>query len=136
VPPTDHPPLPARFPPKLRLIHDAEFQSVFDAKVKKAAGGLIVFGMPNGRPFPRLGLSIGRQVGGAVERNRVKRLIREAFRALQHDIPRPGSQCYDLVVGARTSKGLTLEAVQATLAELIAAVHGVYEKRARRGTRP
>jgi ribonuclease P protein component len=45
----------------------------------------------------RLGVSVGRRVGGAVERNRVKRLLREAFWAL----PERVSRCHDYVVVAR-----------------------------------
>lgn len=116
----------------MRLAHDAEFQAVFDARVKKSAGGLTVFARPNGRPYPRLGLSIGKQVGGAVDRNRAKRLIREAFRGLQGQVPRLGEESYDLVVSARTSQDMTLDRVRKTLAELIDAVHAVHQKRARR----
>jgi ribonuclease P protein component len=45
----------------------------------------------------RLGLSVSRKVGGAVRRNRFKRLLREAFRAVQQDLPAG----MDLVVVAR-----------------------------------
>jgi ribonuclease P protein component len=45
----------------------------------------------------RLGVSVGRRVGGAVERNRVKRLLREAFWALPEAVP----QSHDYVVVAR-----------------------------------
>ena len=50
-----------------------------------------------GSARPRLGVSVGRRVGGAVERNRVKRLLREAFWAVAEDLP-PG---HDFVLVAR-----------------------------------
>ena len=48
-------------------------------------------------PLPRLGVSVGRKVGGAVERNRVKRTLREAFWALAPELP----ERHDFVLVAR-----------------------------------
>jgi ribonuclease P protein component len=50
---------------------------------------------------PRLGVSVGRKVGGAVERNRVKRLLRDAFWALAGSLP----DGHDFVVVARPESG-------------------------------
>lgn len=52
---------------------------------------------PEAPTLPRLGVSVGRRVGGAVERNRVKRLLREAFWAVAPELP----AFYDYVVVAR-----------------------------------
>jgi ribonuclease P protein component len=70
---------------------------------------------------PRLGLSVGRKVGGAVERNRVKRLLRESF----GDRPGMSWSGYDVVVVARppsrelaASEGL--RGIQSAVGELLA----------------
>jgi ribonuclease P protein component len=68
------------FPPGLHLKKPCEFRAVFDRGAKRHTRGFILFRAVNSLDHARLGVSVSRKVGGAVVRNRVKRLVREAFR--------------------------------------------------------
>jgi len=85
------------FPRSLRITSGSDFQRVYSRRVRKDLGWIVLHANVNGRPCTRLGLSVGARVGGAVARNRIKRLTREAFRQLHPQLP-PG---LDLVVSAR-----------------------------------
>lgn len=85
-----------------RLSRSAEFDRVYRQGRSVANRYLVLYFFPRGGgETPRLGLSVGRKVGGAVERNLVKRLLREAFGGAQTDLA-PG---YDVVVVARADAG-------------------------------
>ncbi|MEO8992368.1 MAG: ribonuclease P protein component [Nitrosospira sp.] len=76
-----------RFQKNKRLHKAEEFSSVIRCKCYAHSEFLQVFAKPNGLLHPRLGLIIAGKVERlAVNRNRVKRVLREAFRARQQDL--------------------------------------------------
>jgi ribonuclease P protein component len=76
-----------RFLTQYRIRRSADFQRAFRRRSSAADQWIVICGHPNGLPHPRLGLSVSRRLGGAVVRNRWKRLLREAFRLARPQLP-------------------------------------------------
>ena len=104
------------FPQRLRLKTPAQFKAVYDKKRSVSDALLVVYAAANGLPHPRVGLSVSKKVGNAVVRNRWKRLLREAFRHLQHELP----SGLDFVLVARPGQEPTLDSLSASLKNLAA----------------
>ncbi len=110
-----NPPRRYTFPAHLRLKRAAEFERCFAHKASTADEVLIVYGYPSQLPYPRLGCVVSRKWGKAVRRNRLKRLLREAFRLSQHELPAG----IDYVVLPRlTAEVPSLEAIRRSLMRL------------------
>ncbi len=75
------------FPKSRRLRTNQQFRAVITHKAYVTNNLLKVSAAPNDLSFPRLGVSLARAVGPAVVRNRLKRLLKEAFRLNQKAIP-------------------------------------------------
>jgi ribonuclease P protein component len=86
-----------------RLSRSGEFERVYREGRSHASRHLVVYAFPrqDGDGVPRLGVSVGRKLGGAVERNRVKRLLREAFWATAEEL----GEGHDFVIVARPAAG-------------------------------
>lgn len=84
-----------RFPRSHRVRRRAEFQQVFEAGRRVQGKYITLLMAPNAADRPRLGIVASRKLGGAVTRNRAKRLIREVFRRSN---PLPGRQDVDVIV--------------------------------------
>jgi len=114
-----------------RLSRSAEFKRVYRHGRSKANRFLVLYAFPRaaegeqGDAGPRLGVSVSRRVGGAVDRSRVKRVLREAFWAEAPRLPEGA----DYVVVARPEARELAEregmpGIRRALAELVEAMGG------------
>ncbi len=87
-----------RFRRKERLRLRDDFGRVYALRCSRGDRVLVVYAAPNDLGLSRLGLSVSRRVGRAVDRNYVRRRIREAFRLNKRDLP----VGYDFVCVARS----------------------------------
>jgi ribonuclease P protein component len=84
----------AVFRRRQRLLAAAGFQEVLRRGLRIEGPLFLLVGLQNGRDHMRVGITAGRRVGAAVERNRAKRLLRESFRRAAPE----GPEGYDVVL--------------------------------------
>jgi ribonuclease P protein component len=106
-----------RFSKRMHLLRASDFERVFAARASASNASLVMFGAANELGHPRLGLTVSRKLGGAIARNRWKRLVREAFRLSQHKLP-----AVDLVCLARGQTIPELNRLLELLPELAARI--------------
>lgn len=87
------------FPRAARLLRRADFDRVYEKGRRQLGAHLTLFWLAREAGGPRVGLTVGRALGGAVERNRIKRRLREAVRLHYATLP----PALDLVLNPRKS---------------------------------
>jgi len=117
-----------RFSKQVRLLRASDFERVFNARQSTSNGWLVLYGAANELGHPRLGMTVSRRVGNAVVRNRWKRLLREAFRLSQAELPP-----MDLVCVVRGQAPPAFSHMREALIALSDRVSERIEKRGRRG---
>ncbi len=108
----------ATFRPHERLKDPRDFRRAFERRRSESDAVLVVYAVENNREHSRLGISVSRKkVRSAHARNRLKRLIREAFRLSKAELP----SGIDLVIIPR-QENVTLAAVRRSLVALAGSI--------------
>jgi ribonuclease P protein component len=118
-----------KFRPRQRLSHARQFAGVYQARISRTSGPLTVHAAISPEPFCRLGLSVGRRAGTAVQRAGFKRRIREAFRHIQHELPAGEGRGLDLIVAVRKHEPLEAEEYRRLLLALVLKVAADWERK-------
>jgi ribonuclease P protein component len=113
-----------RFGKAARILRRREFLAVQQRGERLFTGKLVVLALQAGGKSPRIGITVSGKVANAVIRNRIKRWVREAYRAVADDLPP-----VDLVVIARRG------AQEVGIAGARAALVAVRDRLARGGAR-
>jgi ribonuclease P protein component len=107
-----------------RIRKRSEYQRIYDQGRKISSRSFTLFLLENDLDRPRLGITVTRRIGGAVQRNRVKRLCREWFRKARVELPP-----VDIVINAKG--GIHRQSLESLSRELDGRVRRFAEPEAR-----
>lgn len=102
------------FPRTNRIRSQQDFAEIYSARQRAGDRNLLLFAVLNQLGHSRLGVSVSRKNGNSAHRARKKRLIREAFRLIQHQIPKG----MDLIVVPRAEVAAELKQYQHSMKRL------------------
>lgn len=103
-----------RFARRLRILRRADFERAMKEGLQADDARMTLWALSNRRAKTRLGLVVGRKHGTAVRRNRIKRVLREAFRLSRPQLPTG----LDLVCAPRTGGDIRLESCRESFVRL------------------
>ena len=105
---------PLKFSKTMRVRSRLDFAAVYERGVRISDGCLSLIALPNDRATSRLGLAVSKRCGNAVQRNRLKRRLREVFRQSRAELPTG----LDLVVQPRADTPIKLDVLRQSLVSL------------------
>lgn len=113
-----------------RLLTRPQFNRCFESGRKHHTKSFIVFALVRDDRSGgiRLGMAVSRKVGGAVQRNRIKRVVREFFRLHQHEYDAP----IDVVVVPKRSLDPRRLTLQTAIQELVPLFARIMEREVNR----
>lgn len=118
----------ATLPRTRRLLKPHDFRAVYRRGRRARGPNLVVVALPRRGDDCRLGVSVSKQHGNAVRRNRIKRTFREAFRLERATFGR----AFDLIMIPQPRERYELEAVRRELVQLVAQVAQAKPRRRKR----
>ena len=99
-----------------RLRYRKDFDLAFRYGSRRRTKNFTIILRPNGLQFSRLGVTVGKKVGNAVKRNRVKRYLREFFRLHKHKLP-PSHDV--LIIARKDAATLAYQDIREDLADVL-----------------
>ena len=104
-----------RLTPEMHLRRPQDFERVYGSGVRSGDDHLLIYVHSNDLNVLRAGVSVSRKHGSAVHRNLKRRRLKEAFRLLQHELPRG----LDLILIPRQRDDSGLGDYQASIKNLV-----------------
>ena len=103
-----------KFPKSVRVRSRLDFAAVYDRGLRIGDGCMALIALANDDSRTRLGLAVSKRCGNSVQRNRLKRRLREAFRLSRAELPTG----LDLVIQPRADTPIQLAALRQSLISL------------------